>query len=111
MNTAISIANIVLFAAAAATAWSSSRTADSGFRAARRIKAILASMYAVGITLDLWVLTSDEWRTLARYLGVVSIPAVWIVPDVLGQRYKTRQAARIDDIARRALGGEPPEAD
>ena len=98
MVTTLAVANALLSAVAAGSAVWSARGADQPFRALKAVKAILAALYAVGITASIWQWSSDEWKVIARWIGVASIPAVWIAPDILGERWRHRKAQQVEQI-------------
>jgi hypothetical protein len=92
---AVAIANVVLFAVAIGTSLWAAQTSIGPVRTGRTVKAVFAAMYAVGISWDQFFLTTDEWQHIARILGLVAIPAVWILPDIVGHVGKQRLVARI----------------
>ena len=102
----VSAVNVFWFAVSAGTAVWSARGALYPVKVARYVKAFLALVYAIGVGIDLFWLTAGEWVRIARYLGLVSIPAVWVLPDVMAKHAMRRIVSNIETMASAVVTGE-----
>ena len=102
----VSALNVFFFAVSAGTAIWSAQGAVEPVKVARYIKAVLALIYAIGVGIDLFWLTAGEWVRIARYLGLVSIPAVWVLPDVMAKHAMRRIVSNIETMAAAVVTGE-----
>ena len=102
----VSALNAFWFAIGAGTGVWSAQGAVHAVKVARYVKAFLSAVYAIGVTIDLFWLTAGEWVRIARYLGLVAIPAVWVLPDVMAKHAMRKIVANIETMTAAVITGE-----
>jgi len=89
--------NIVLFLVAAVTASVASIGAAKEILVIKRIKSVVAGTYFFGLLWSVTLGSQSKWAPIAQGLGCLTIPLVFILPDLIGLRYHTRTAQFAED--------------